>query len=245
MKPGVIGTRYGYPSPRGGHAIPGLPASPLFSRMRAIGLDVKDYHDLIHVNQVGLRFVNETVTGFAWHNPCMALNGGTGNGGGPIWAIFDADGAKREGWVCEPPHVDPDGWFFSGNTLAELAGRIVNQYQQPISASALQETLARYNSFVDAGSDADFGKPTPKYKIQTPPFYAAWSTPCAHDCLAGLRINTKSQVIDLFGNVIPGLYCGGSQRGDSACMVWPGASSRVALPAGKLPGQVPIRLVKL
>ena len=28
-------------------------------------------------------------------------------------------------------------------------------------------------------------------------------------------------------------------------MVWPGASSRVALPAGKLPGHVPIRLVRL
>src|ERR1700726_4304059 len=30
-KPGVIGTRYGYPSPHGGHGVPDLPKSPLFS----------------------------------------------------------------------------------------------------------------------------------------------------------------------------------------------------------------------
>ena len=32
---------------------------------------------------------------------------------GPIWAIFDADAVKREGWKTTPPYVDPDGYFFS------------------------------------------------------------------------------------------------------------------------------------
>ena len=213
-KPGVIGTRFGYPSPGGGRGIESLPASPIFKLMGAIGLTVKDYQNLIHVNQSGFRFVNEAVRGYAWHDACMEWNGGTGNGGGPIWAIFDADGAKRENWSCAPPYVDADGWFFSGQTLAELAGRIVGKYQkQPMPAAALETTVARYNSFVEAGKDADFDKPAPKYKIQTPPFYAAWSTPCVHDCLSGLRINTKSQVIDMEGQVIPGLYCGGESAG--------------------------------
>jgi len=235
LKPGSIGTQYGYPSPRGGHPIPGLPASPLFPRMQAIGLDVKDFQDVIHVNQIGMRFVNEAATGFAWVNPCMALNGGTGNGGGPIWAIFDADAAKRENWVCERPHVNPDGWFFSGSTPAELAARIVNKYQKkPMPAAALQDAVARYNSFVDTGNDADFGKPTPKYKLQTPPFYAAWSTPCAHDSLSGLRIDAKSQVIDLYGRVIPGLYCGGESAGGfslhglARCVIQGRVAGRVA-----------------
>jgi FAD binding domain len=224
-KPSVIGSQYGYPQ-GGGLRSEDLKDSPIFHLMRALGLLVKDYQDVIHVNQVGLRFVNETAKGFDWWNPCLELNGGKGEGGGPIWAIFDAEGAKREAWVCEPPFVDHDGWFFSANTLAELAGRIVSKYQkQPMPGAALEGTVARYNSFVDAGKDADFGKPAPKYKIQTPPFYAAWSTPCLHDCLSGLRINTKAQVIDLYGRVIPGLYCGGesaggfNQHGLARCLV--------------------------
>jgi succinate dehydrogenase/fumarate reductase flavoprotein subunit len=59
----------------------------------------------------------------------------------------------------------------------------------------------------------DFGKPTPKYKIQTPPFYAAWGTPLVHDTRAGLRINAKCQVVDMNGQIIPGLYCGGESAG--------------------------------
>src|SRR5712691_2161057 len=118
-KPGVIGCRYGYPRPGGG-TTEELTASPVFDQFGAIGLPVKDYQDVIHVNQMGLRFVNEAATGFDWWNPCLALNGGNGNGGGPIWAIFDAEGAKREEWVCAPPHVDPNGWFSSGSTLSEL-----------------------------------------------------------------------------------------------------------------------------
>ena len=77
----------------------------------------------------------------------------------------------------------------------------------------LEKTVAAYNSYVDAGKDPDFGKPTPKYKIQTPPFYAGWSTPVIHDTRAGLRINAKCQVVDFSGNVIPGLYCGGESAG--------------------------------
>src|ERR1039458_4751626 len=43
----------------------------------------------------------------------------------------------------------------------------------------------RYNSVADAGEDADSGRPAPKLKSTKPPFYAAWSTPILHDCLAG------------------------------------------------------------
>ena len=77
----------------------------------------------------------------------------------------------------------------------------------------LDETVARYNSFVDAGKDEDFGKPAPKYKIAKPLFYAAWATPVVHDTRAGLRINGKCQVQDMNGQVIPSLYCGGESAG--------------------------------
>ena len=77
----------------------------------------------------------------------------------------------------------------------------------------LEATVARYNSFVDTGADEDFGKPKPLYKIAKAPFYAAWSTPVIHDSRAGLRVNAKCQVIDMNGEVIPGLYCGGESAG--------------------------------
>jgi succinate dehydrogenase/fumarate reductase flavoprotein subunit len=110
--------------------------------------------------------------------------------------------------------VDPEGYFFSANTLPELAAAIKNEYQaKPMKGASLQTTVERYNSFVESGEDSDFGKPAPQYKIQTPPFYAAWGMPLVHDTRAGLRINAKCQVIDMNGQVIPNLYAGGETAG--------------------------------
>ena len=244
---GYIGCQYGYPS----MSPSWQPTSEYFHLVRATGLRVHDYQNVIEVNQVGLRFYNEMVTRIpvarpsyvpnSWRNAAdmkwspnnylsaaLGLNGGTGNGGGPIWAIFDAEAVKREKWTVEPPSVDREaGFFFSGNTVAELAANISkNKYQQnPMPAQALQDTVARYNSFVEAGKDADFDKPAPLYKIQTPPFYGAWATPVLHDSRAGLRINARNQVLDLNGKTIPGLYCAGesaggfSEHGVARCVV--------------------------
>lgn len=133
---------------------------------------------------------------------------------GPIWAIFDAAAVEREGWDVAPPNTDPH-FFFSADTLADLAAQLTeNPYQMAeMPADSLEETVARYNLMVELGTDVDFEKPSPQYKIETPPFYAAWSTPCIHDTYAGLRINMNCQVMDLHGEVIPGLYCGGESAG--------------------------------
>jgi succinate dehydrogenase/fumarate reductase flavoprotein subunit len=88
------------------------------------------------------------------------------------------------------------------------------KYQRvPMPAANLEETVVRYNSFVESGVDADFDKPTPRYRIEKPPFYAAWATPVVHDTRAGLRIDPACRVIDMNGEVIPGLYCGGESAG--------------------------------
>src|SRR5262249_13599737 len=98
-----------------------------------------------------------------------------------------------------------------------LAGKIKSPYQKkPISGEVLQETVTRYNSFVDAGADADFKRPKPLYKIQTPPFYAAWSTPILHDTLTGLRTTTSGEAQDIRGAVLAGLYCAGESQGGFA-----------------------------
>jgi succinate dehydrogenase/fumarate reductase flavoprotein subunit len=81
---------------------------------------------------------------------------------------------------------------------------------------SLEETVAKYNSYVDAGKDPEFGRPGLMFKIQKPPFHAAWATPILHDALAGLRINGRCEVIDIRGDVIPGLYCAGESAGGFA-----------------------------
>jgi predicted small metal-binding protein len=87
----------------------------------------------------------------------------------------------------EPPHVDvAAGFFFRADSIAELARKIVMQYQRvKMPPENLEQTVARYNSFVESGVDADFGKPTLLYKIATPPFCAAWATPVVHDTVPG------------------------------------------------------------
>ncbi|MCY4660470.1 MAG: FAD-dependent oxidoreductase [Acidobacteria bacterium] len=208
-----IGCQWGYSS------LIWQPDARIFDLARASGLTVTDWHDLILVNQTGRRFWNEVDARYDFFAAAMAWNGDENklNGGGPIWAVFDQDAVEREEWDPRPPNVDPDGYFFTADTLAELAGSVTNPYQtKPMPAAALEESVARYNAFVDSGVDEDFGKPSPRYKIQRPPFYAAWSTPILHDSLTGLRTNTKAQVMDTRGQVIPGLYCAGESQGGFA-----------------------------
>ena len=235
-KPGAIGCQYNYRNLRW------MPGSAVFERARATGLAVADWQDAILVNMLGRRFYDETAGNFTgnnydsikpyvhgsylnavdidyrpnnWINAALAGIGDGHNGGGPIWAIFDAAAVAREAWNPAPPNVDIDaGFFFSADTLAELARKIVMTHQRvPMPPEILESTVARYNSFVDSGVDDDFGKPRPTHKIATPPFYAAWATPVPHDSRAGLRINAKCQVLDLNGQVIPSLYCGGESAG--------------------------------
>jgi FAD binding domain-containing protein len=148
-------------------------------------------------------------------NAALAGIGDGRNGGGPIWAIFDAEAVARESWDPFPPHVDSEGgFFFRAATIEDLAANIVMKHQRvPMPPANLAATVERFNGFVENGVDADFDRPKPRYKIATPPFYAAWATPVIHDTRAGLRINARCQVLDTNGAVIAGLYCGGESAG--------------------------------
>ncbi len=235
-KPGSVGAQYIYEHLRW------YPGSEVFDKARATGLYVEDWQDVVLVNMLGNRFYDETAHAFTsgnygsmlpyvphnWRNgrnlkfnpngfldAALAGIGDEHNGGGPIWAIFDADALTRENWDPRPPNVDFEaGFFFTADTIEGLAKKIVMKYQRmPMPPENLGATIARYNDFVDSGMDEDFGKPKPHYKIAKPPFYAAWATPVLHDTRAGLRINAKCQVVDMNGDVIPGLYCGGESAG--------------------------------
>ena len=221
QKTSYIGCRYGYSR--------WDPESPIFHKAGASGIRVADYQDVILVNTVGQRFYDETVSqnlfgpadgpiavydyiAAALSSAVVEVDGKKHRVGGPIWGIFDAEAVEREEWDPNPPFVDiANGYFFSADTVAELARKLTgNVYQKlPMTPQVLEETVTKYNSYVDMGKDPEFNKPTPRYKIQTPPFYAAWATPILHDTQAGLRVNEKFQVQDVFGHVIPGFYCAG------------------------------------
>jgi hypothetical protein len=235
-KAGKIGCQYGYVN------LTWMPGSRVFDRAGAIGLRVTNWQNAILVNMIGKRFYDETggdypgnryntIRPYAPYNPSNAKNvkfnpanllpaalagiGDGKNGGGPIWAIFDADAVTREKWKTESPWVDTkNGFFFAADALPALASKIQMKYQRvAMPPENLAASVTRYNSFVDAGVDEDFGKPKPAYKIEKPPFYAAWATPTPHDSRVGLRINGKCQVVDMNGEVIPSLYCGGESAG--------------------------------
>lgn len=213
-QPSYIGCRYGYRNAAT------FPTSPIFKLIGATGLSCTSYEDVILVNMLGKRFWSEddsqSYDYFAAAMSSVIIGGEDPTDarriGGPIWAIFDADTVARRKWNVAPPNVDiADGRFFSGKTLEELAQNIVNKYYKDIKMDpkTLVDTIAKYNSYVDAKKDAEFGKKTLDFKIQTGPFYAAWATPCLHDTLTGLRVNGKQNVLDIYGKPIPGLYCGG------------------------------------
>jgi predicted oxidoreductase len=88
-----------------------------------------------------------------------------------------------------------------------------------MNGATLQATVTRYNSFVVAGADTDFGKPVSllSAQINTPPYYAAFHPIYVRDWYGGLHINTQSQVIDLDGNVIPHFYAAGEDA-QAGCM---------------------------
>ena len=211
-----IGSQYGY---RVGTFSPDSPIWPL---VRAQGLDAEAEGataGLIYVNMLGQRFFQEDSRSYDWLAAAMGsavLDADTDDArrvGGPIWGIFDADQVERMGWdVSGPPSVDiEEGYFFSADTLAELAENIVNKFYEdyPLPAANLEETVERYNSFVDSGVDEDFGRENPSFKIEKPPFYAAWATPAGHDTLSGIWVNGKFQVLDKDGIVIPNLFAVG------------------------------------
>src|SRR5665213_1215142 len=175
-KPGTIGCQYGYRNLRW------MPGSAVFDRARATGLPVRNWQDIILVSMLGTRFYDETAEQYpannynsvdpysyaschnaknVAYNPSNFINAALAgicdehNGGGPIWAVFDADAVAREKWDPTPPNVDVDaGFFFSADTLAGLAQKIVMKHQRrPMPPDALEATVARYNGFVDAGTD--------------------------------------------------------------------------------------------
>ncbi len=226
-----LGVRYGYQNLVWGEK------ADVFPLCGGIGLPCSDYDGIIQVNMLGDRFVNEDLAagssggaanyGEGMYNYFAAAmastlitdeNGKLARVGGPIWAIFDSQTAESRGWVCEYPNVDEEnGYFFKADTIEELADKVVNKYYEgyAMDPEKLATAVEAYNASVDSGTDEAFGRSADSMtmKIETGPFYAAWSTPIPHDTLAGLRTDAHRQVLNTVGEPIPGLFACGECAG--------------------------------
>ena len=94
-------------------------------------------------------------------------------------------------------------------TLKELAVKM------GVDPEGLEKGVARYNSFVEKGKDEDFGKAPRNLakKIEHGPFWACYTGMTVHHTMGGLSCNTKAQVLDWQGNVVPRLYAAGEITG--------------------------------
>ena len=109
-----------------------------------------------------------------------------------------------------------NGYFFKADTIEELALKIAkgNEFQR-MPLKYLADTVSTWNGYVEAGTDPDFEREVdaPMNRIAPPPFYALSIMIIWHDSYGGLRVNGRQQVVDMQGEVIPGLYAGGEAVG--------------------------------
>ncbi|MBI4330109.1 MAG: FAD-dependent oxidoreductase [Chloroflexi bacterium] len=114
------------------------------------------------------------------------------------------------------------GWIVEGNTIAELAGGI------GVAATTLDETVRTWNRHSREGNDPDFGRsPAELVPLDSPPFYAVRLYPGGPNTLGGPRRNSRSQVVNPFGEPIPGLYAAG-ECGSVYGMLYPSAGGNLA-----------------
>ena len=121
--------------------------------------------------------------------------------------------------------------FAHGDTLEEAAAAA------GVNGENLVKTVERYNGFVAAGNDEDFGRSADYMKIAIGdgPYYLVEQKPRFATTMGGLVVNTSLQVENTEGNVIPGLYAAGEVVGGVMGDDSPsGANNGWALTAGKL-----------
>ncbi len=165
------------------------------------GLQVPPANFLM-VNQKGVRFVNEyagrdTLTQAAIDN-------------GSLFYLIADDEIKKTAYNTSQEKIDQqvaEGTLFRADTIEELAPQI------GIEPQVLRETVDKYNAYVEAGKDPDFGKDVFDLKVEVAPFYATPRKPAVHHTMGGLKIDTATHVINTDGNVIEGLYAAGEVAG--------------------------------
>lgn len=114
------------------------------------------------------------------------------------------------------------GWIHRGQSVAEAA-RAAGM-AEPDAAAA---TVAVYNAGCAAGTDP-LGRPVESLiPLDQPPYYCVPLYPGGSNTTGGPRRNAGAQIVDVFGEVIPGLYAAG-ELGQASGLLYPADGSNLS-----------------
>lgn len=160
----------------------------------------------------------------------------------PSWMIMDTQYMDNYMLAGKMPGKKPKRWteenfLLSAESITELAKRC------DIDPQRLQNTIERFNGFVEQGKDDDFGRGNHVYdewlgdvlhepshtlgKIETGPFYALKIYPGDVSTYGGLVTDKYARVLKEDGTVIPGLYATGTSTASVMGKATPGAGGSI------------------
>ena len=152
----------------------------------------------ILINEEGQRFIDEVGTRDVVSAAEIAQTGSYS------WLVVDqamADASSViQGYIKK-------GYTVTGETYEEL-GKAMG-----VDAAAFAETMDKWNGYVEAKNDPDFGRTSFANPLNTAPYYAVKVTAGVHHTMGGLKINANSEVLNEKGEVIPGLFAAGEVTG--------------------------------
>ena len=152
----------------------------------------------ILINEEGKRFIDEVGTRDVVSAAEIAQTGSYS------WLVVDqamVDASSViQGYIKK-------GYTVTGATYEEL-GKAMG-----VDAAAFAETMEKWNGYVEAKNDPDFGRTSFANKLDTAPYYAIKVTAGVHHTMGGLKINANTEVLNEKGEVIPGLFAAGEVTG--------------------------------
>ena len=159
---------------------------------------------IVYVNQDGKRFVNEVGMRDERAEGILAQ-------GGVAYAIYNQEVADRlnleEIYADEYAQCLADGVFYKADTLEEIG-----EYFD-INAENLVETMEKYNEYMKAGHDPEFGRKTSMVPMEEGPWFILKGVVSVHHTMGGVMIDTEARVINTEGEIIEGLYAAGEVTG--------------------------------
>jgi len=206
----------------------------------------------IMVNRLGKRFTNEATNynalGAAFH---VIDVGSYEYVNHPAWMIFDRHYLTRYGLAGYKGAGTTPEWITEAPAVADLATAI------DVPVHALEATVARFNEQAVNGDDTDFGRGRSAHDrwwgdpsfgdnphatlgpLDAAPYYAVQVYSGVLGTKGGPRTDGNGQVLDVDGEVIPGLYAAGNAMASAMGMTYGGAGGTLgpALVFGYLAGR--------